>query len=122
MISKKSSNKLRQKRHHRVRSKIVGTEMRPRLCVYRSLSNISAQIIDDVAGTTLVAASTLDKEIKAQAAYGGNKDAAKLVGEVLGKRAVEKGIETVCFDRGGYLYHGRVKELADGARAAGLKF
>ena len=122
MISKIDKNTDRKKRHERVRVKISGTAECPRLCVYRSLSNISAQIIDDVAGTTLVAASTLDKEIKAQAAYGGNKDAAKLVGEVLGKRAVEKGIETVCFDRGGYLYHGRVKELADGARAAGLKF
>ena len=122
MAKKNSRNDKRRARHARVRKDVFGTPEKPRLCVYRSLSNISAQIIDDVAGTTLVAASTLDKEIKAQAAYGGNKDAAKLVGEVLGKRAVEKGIETVCFDRGGYLYHGRVKELADGARAAGLKF
>ncbi len=122
MAKKNSRNDKRLARHARVRKDVFGTPEKPRLCVYRSLSNISAQIIDDVAGTTLVAASTLDKEIKAQAAYGGNKDAAKLVGEVLGKRAVEKGIETVCFDRGGYLYHGRVKELADGARAAGLKF
>ena len=122
MAKKNSRNDTRLARHARVRKDVFGTPEKPRLCVYRSLSNISAQIIDDVAGTTLVAASTLDKEIKAQAAYGGNKDAAKLVGEVLGKRAVEKGIETVCFDRGGYLYHGRVKELADGARAAGLKF
>lgn len=122
MAKKNSRNDKRLARHARVRKDVFGTPEKPRLCVYRSLSNISAQIIDDVAGTTLVAASTLDKEIKAQAAYGGNKDAAKLVGEVLGKRAVGKGIETVCFDRGGYLYHGRVKELADGARAAGLKF
>ena len=122
MAKKNSRNDKRLARHARVRKDVFGTPEKPRLCVYRSLSNISAQIIDDVAGTTLVAASTLDKEIKAQATYGGNKDAAKLVGEVLGKRAVEKGIETVCFDRGGYLYHGRVKELADGARAAGLKF
>lgn len=121
-MAKESRNERRLARHARVRKNVSGTPEKPRLCVYRSLKNISAQIIDDVTGTTLVAASTLDKDLKAQAAYGGNKDAAKLVGEAVAKRALEKGIETVSFDRGGYLYHGRVKELADGAREAGLKF
>lgn len=117
-----SRNDRRVKRHLRVRKNVFGTPERPRLCVYRSNKNISAQIIDDVNGKTLVAASSLDKEIKAELEYGGNKDAAKKVGEVLGKRAIEKGINEVCFDRGGFLYHGRVLELAEGARAAGLKF
>ena len=94
----------------------------PRLCVFRSNKNISAQIIDDVNGVTLASASTIDKELKESIKYGGNKEAAKAVGEAIAKRALEKGIETVCFDRGGFLYHGRVKELADGAREAGLKF
>jgi large subunit ribosomal protein L18 len=92
------------------------------MCVFRSLNNISVQIIDDTAGHTLVAASSLDKDVKAQQAYGGNKAAAKLVGESIANKAKAKGIEEVAFDRGGFLYHGRVKELADGARAAGLKF
>ena len=122
MAKKNSRNDKRMQRHARVRRDVFGTPERPRLCVYRSLSNIFAQVIDDVNGSTLVSASTLDKEIKEQFAYGGNKEAAKAVGEVLGKRALEKGIDTVCFDRGGFLYHGRVKELADGARSAGLKF
>ncbi|MFA5634989.1 MAG: 50S ribosomal protein L18 [Anaerovoracaceae bacterium] len=122
MAKKNSRNDKRINRHARVRRDVFGTPEKPRLCVYRSLSNIFAQVIDDVSGKTLVSASTLDKEIKEQLAYGGNKEAAKAVGESLGKRALEKGIETVCFDRGGFLYHGRVKELADGARSAGLKF
>lgn len=122
MAKKNSRNDNRVARHARVRKDVFGTPERPRLCVYRSLSNIFAQIIDDVNGVTLASASTLDKELKATIANGGNKDAAKAVGEAVGKRALEKGIETVCFDRGGYLYHGRVKELADGARSAGLKF
>ena len=117
-----SRNDNRLKRHERVRKDIFGTPEMPRLCVFRSSKNIYAQIIDDVNGKTLAAASSLDKEIKEQAAYGGNKEAAKLVGELIGKRAKEAGIECVAFDRGGYLYHGRVKELADGARAAGLDF
>lgn len=121
-MAKESRNDRRLARHERVRKNISGTPERPRLCVYRSINNISAQIIDDVNGTTLVAASTLDKDVKAGLAYGGNKAAAKLVGEAVAKKAIEKGIETVSFDRGGYLYHGRVKELADGAREAGLKF
>lgn len=122
MAKKDSRNDRRLARHARVRRDVSGTPERPRMCVYRSLKNISVQIIDDVAGKTLVAASSLDKDIKAQAANGGNKEAAKLVGAAIAKRALEKGIETVSFDRGGFLYHGRVKELADGAREAGLKF
>lgn len=94
----------------------------PRLCVFRSSKNIFAQIIDDVNGVTLASASTIDKEIKADIGYGGNKEAAKAVGEAIAKRALEKGIKNVCFDRGGFLYHGRVKELAEGAREAGLVF
>ena len=114
-----SRNDKRAKRHERVRKTVFGTPERPRMAVFKSLKNISVQIIDDVNHKTLVSASSLDKEFKG---YGGNKEAAKKVGEMIGKRAVEKGIETVCFDRGGNLYHGRVKELADGAREAGLKF
>ena len=117
-----SRNDRRVKRHDRVRKNLNGTPERPRLCVYRSNKNISAQIIDDVNGITLVAASSLDKELKAELANGGNKEAAKKVGAVLAKRALEKGIEEVCFDRGGFLYHGRVAELAAGAREGGLKF
>ena len=117
-----SRNDRRVKRHDRVRKNLNGTPERPRLCVYRSNKNISAQIIDDVNGITLAAASSLDKELKAELANGGNKEAAKKVGAVLAKRALEKGIEEVCFDRGGFLYHGRVAELAAGAREGGLKF
>ena len=112
---------MRVKRHERVRKNLSGTPAKPRLCVFRSLKNISAQIIDDESGRTLLAASTLDKDIKAESPYGGGKAAAKLVGEKIGKAALEKGIGEVAFDRGGFLYHGRVKELADGAREAGLK-
>lgn len=122
MAKKNSKNDRRLARHERVRKDVFGTPERPRLCVYRSLKNISAQIVDDVNGKTLAAASSLDKDLKAQLAYGGNKDAAKAVGEAVAKKALASGIEAVCFDRGGYLYHGRVKELADGAREAGLKF
>ncbi len=121
-MAKRSRNDNRLARHERVRKNLTGTPEMPRLCVFRSSKNIYAQVIDDVNGKTICSASTLDKEIREQAAYGGNKDAAKLVGELVGKRAKEAGIETVCFDRGGYLYHGRVKELADGARSAGLNF
>ena len=122
MVSKPNSNKQRQKRHMRVRNKISGTQERPRLSVYRSLNNIYAQVIDDVAQTTLVSASTLDEELKGKLNGSGNKEAAKLVGELVAKRAIEKGIKEVVFDRGGYIYHGRVKELADAARNAGLEF
>ena len=106
------------RRHLRLRKKISGTAACPRLNVFRSL----AQIIDDEAGVTLASANTLDKEIKAEFPYGGNADAAKAVGALVAKRALEKGIESVVFDRGGYIYHGRVKALAEGAREAGLKF
>ena len=122
MAKRNNRNGRRLARHERVRKDVFGTPERPRLCVYRSLKNISAQIIDDVNGKTLVAASSLEKELKAELAYGGNKDAAKAVGAAVAKKALAAGIECVCFDRGGYLYHGRVKELADGAREAGLKF
>ena len=120
MIKKKSSNVARQARHQRVRKKISSTPDRPRLCVFRSLKNIYAQVIDDTTGNTLAAASSLDAELKAS--YGGNKDAAKAVGELIAKKALDKGITNVVFDRGGYLYHGRVAELAAGAREGGLKF
>ena len=122
MVSRPDTKKARIRRHKRVRSKISGTAECPRLCVFRSTNNIYAQIIDDVNGVTLASASTVDKELKSQIAYGGNKEAAKAVGEAIAKRALAKGIEEVTFDRGGFLYHGRVKELADGAREAGLKF
>ena len=121
-MAKESRNDNRLKRHKRVRKNLSGTPDKPRMCVFRSLKNISVQIIDDVSQNTLVAASSLDKDIKAAIPYGGNKEAAKAVGEAIAKKALAKGIEVVAFDRGGYLYHGRVKELADGARAAGLKF
>ena len=119
MVNKPDKNKARLKRHRRVRAKVSGTAACPRLNVFRSSKHIQAQLIDDVNGVTLVSASSMDKEFEGQ---GGNKEAAKKVGQLVGKRAVEKGIETVVFDRGGYLYHGRVKELADGARESGLKF
>ncbi len=109
----------RQRRHLRVRRKISGTAERPRLCVYRSNSNIYAQIIDDVAGKTLVQASTLDKEVKTKHS---NKVAAKEVGTLIAKRATEKKITEIVFDRSGYIYHGVVKELAEAAREGGLKF
>lgn len=119
MVSKVDSNKARLNRHTRVRGKISGTAARPRLNVFRSLSNIYAQLIDDVKGVTLASASTLDKEFNG---YGGNKEAAREVGKLIAKRAAEKGITKVVFDRGGNIYHGRVKELAEGAREGGLKF
>ena len=119
-MAKLSRNDMRVKRHARVRKDVFGTPEMPRLCVYRSTKNIYAQVIDDVNGTTLASASSLDKDLALS--YGGNKEAAKAVGEKLGKVALAAGIKEVCFDRGGYLYHGRVKELADGAREAGLQF
>lgn len=121
-MANESRNYRRLKRHERVRKSISGTPERPRLCVYRSNKNISVQLIDDVNGVTLAAASSLDQDLRGEIPSGSNKEAAKKVGEAIAKRALEKGIETVCFDRGGFLYHGRVKELADGAREAGLKF
>ena len=119
MVSRPDTKKARAKRHKRVRSKISGTAERPRLDVFRSAKNIYAQVIDDVAGVTLAQASSLDKEITGN---GGNKEAAKAVGKLVAERAKEKNIVDVVFDRGGYLYHGRVKELAEGARENGLKF
>ena len=118
MIRKPNSNKARLKRHARIRNKINGTATCPRLCVFRSLKNIYAQVIDDVNGVTLVSASSL--ELKET--YGGNKDAAKEVGKLVAEKAVNAGIKTVVFDRSGYLYHGRVAELAAGAREGGLEF
>ena len=118
MITKPNSNKARLKRHKRVRNHISGTAARPRLNVFRSLNNIYAQLIDDVAGTTLASASSL--ELKDT--YGGNKDAARAVGKLVAEKALDKGIKEVVFDRGGYLYHGRVAELAEGAREGGLEF
>ncbi|MZQ74857.1 MAG: 50S ribosomal protein L18 [Peptoclostridium sp.] len=122
MFKKASKNEARLKRHKRVRAKVAGTPERPRLSVFRSLNNIYVQIIDDVAGNTLVSASSLDKEIKDSAESTGNKAAAKLVGQLAAKKALEKGIQEVVFDRGGYIYHGRVQEVAEGAREGGLKF
>ena len=122
MISKIDKNADRLKRHERVRNKISGTPERPRLCVFRSLSHIYAQIIDDVAGNTLVSCSTLDKEVAESVKELTKKEAAKVVGTEIAKRALEKGITEVVFDRGGYIYTGRVECLADGAREAGLKF
>lgn len=120
MIKKTSRNELRKKRHFRVRSKINGTEARPRLNVFRSNKHIYAQIIDDVAGHTLVSASTMDKDLKIVAT--GNAEAAAAVGTAIAKKALEKNITNVVFDRAGYLYHGRVAKLAEAARATGLKF
>ena len=122
MFKKADRKAQRERRHLRVRKKISGTNERPRLCVYRSEKNIYAQIIDDTNRVTLVAASSLDEAVKGAVNHTGNKEAAKMVGEMVAKKAVEKGITEVVFDRGGYIYHGRIKELAEGAREAGLKF
>ena len=122
MISKIDKNADRKKRHERVRVKISGTPECPRLCVYRSLNNVYAQLIDDVAGNTLVTASTLDKALKGTLDEMTKTEQAKAVGALIAKKALEKGIETVVFDRAGYLYIGRVAALADGAREGGLKF
>ena len=119
MIKSTDRKAERVRRHVRVRTKISGTAERPRLCVYRSNTNLYAQVIDDVSGKTLVAASTMDKEVKEKHA---NKVAAKEVGTLIAKRATEKNIKTVVFDRGGYIYHGVVKELAEAAREGGLEF
>ncbi|CDF58872.1 50S ribosomal protein L18 [Thermobrachium celere] len=122
MINKPSRSEQRKRRHLRVRKKVYGTAERPRLNVYRSEKHIYAQIINDDLGVTLVAASSLDKELKGKLSCGSNKEAARVVGELVAKRALEKGIKKVVFDRGGYIYHGRVKELAEAAREAGLDF
>ena len=118
MINRPDTRGQRIKRHARVRGKISGTAERPRLSVFRSEKNIYAQIIDDVAGNTLVAASSVEKDF----GPGSNKEAARKVGKLIAERALAKGIEEVVFDRGGYIYHGRVKERAEGAREGGLKF
>ena len=119
LIQKIDKNKTRQKRHLRLRNKVRGTAERPRLNVFRSLAHIYAQVIDDEKGITLAAASSKDKNFEGK---GGNIAAAKLVGTAIAKKAIEKGITTVVFDRGGYIYHGRVAALAEAAREAGLKF
>jgi large subunit ribosomal protein L18 len=119
MVARIDKNEQRQKRHRRVRGSVSGTEARPRLNVYRSLNHIYAQIIDDTKGVTLVSASSTEKGFEGN---GGNKEAARKVGKIVGERAKAAGISAVVFDRGGYLYHGRVKELAEGARESGLEF
>lgn len=122
MINKQNRNEIRLRKHVRVRKKVSGTQERPRMNVFRSLKGIYVQIIDDTTGNTLVSASTLDAALKGKVANGGNKEAAKEVGKLIAVKAIEKGIKQVVFDRGGYIYHGRVKELADAAREAGLEF
>lgn len=122
MINKGDKNKIRKGRHLRIRKNIVGTPERPRLNVFRSSKHMYAQLIDDVSGVTIVSASTLDNELKDKVKNGSSVEAAKLVGDLVAKRAVEKGYSSIVFDRGGYLYHGRIKALADSAREAGLQF
>ena len=122
MLTKPDRKAIRAKRRRRVRNKILGTAARPRLNVFRSLNNIYAQLINDETGVTVVAASTLSPELKGQVKNGGNAEAAKAVGNLVGKKALENGIKEVVFDRAGYLYHGRVKAIAEGAREAGLDF
>jgi len=122
MINKPNKNDIRLRKHVRVRKKVSGTQERPRMNVFRSLSNIYVQIIDDTTGNTLVSASTLDAALKGKVTNAGNKEAAKEVGILIASKAIDKGIKQVVFDRGGYIYHGRVKELADAAREAGLDF
>jgi large subunit ribosomal protein L18 len=121
-MPKVASNEVRLRIHERIRKKLDGSQARPRLAVYRSNKHIYAQVIDDSKGATLTAASTLDVDTKKELKQGGNIAAAKAVGKLVAQRAKEKGIENVLFDRGGYLYHGRVKALAEAAREAGLKF
>ncbi len=122
MVSKESRSKVRAKKHMRIRNRFSGTAERPRLAVFRSNNHVYAQVIDDVAGKTLVSASTLEKDIKAELKNTDDIDAATKVGSVVAQRAMEKGIKAVVFDRGGYIYHGKVKALADAASEAGLEF
>ena len=122
MVSKESRQKVREKKHLKIRNRFSGTAERPRLAVFRSNNHMSVQVIDDAAGNTLVAASTMEKDIKAKLEKTNNVEAAKVLGEVIAKRALDKGIETVVFDRGGYIYHGKVAALAEAAREAGLQF
>lgn len=122
MVSKKSRTVVRENKHRRIRHHLAGTSERPRLSVFRSNQHMYAQIIDDTVGHTLVAASTLDKDVKADLKYTDNVEAATKLGEVIAKKALDKGIKTVVFDRGGFIYRGKVKALADAAREAGLEF
>lgn len=122
MIRKESRSEVRAKKHLKIRHKLNGTAQRPRLAVFRSDKHIYAQVIDDIKGATLVSASTLDKDIAKQLEKTNNVEAAKVVGEVVAKRALDKGVSEVVFDRGGYVYHGKIKALADAAREAGLQF
>ena len=122
MVKKESRSKIRVKKHKRIRNRLSGTPERPRLAVFRSNNHMYAQIIDDKAGNTLVAASTLEKDVQSELEKTNNVDAAAYVGTVIAKRALEKGITTVVFDRGGYIYHGKVAALAEAAREAGLIF
>ncbi len=122
MNKNKQLGKRRQRRGYRVRKTVSGDQSRPRLAVHRSLKNVSCQVIDDTAGKTIVAASTLDKELRAQIKYGGNKAAAEFIGKTIAERALAAGVKQVCFDRGHSKYHGRVAALADAARKAGLSF
>ena len=122
MVSKKSRAEVRIKKHSRMRNRFAGTAERPRLCVFRSNNHMYAQVIDDTAGNTLVSASTLEKDVKAELEKTNNVEAAAYLGTVIAKRALEKGIKTVVFDRGGFIYQGKVAALADAAREAGLEF
>jgi large subunit ribosomal protein L18 len=122
MVNKKSRTLVREKKHRRMRHHLVGTAQRPRLAVFRSNNHMYAQIIDDTVGNTLVAASTLEKDIKAELEKTNNVDAAAYVGTAIAKKALEKGITEVVFDRGGFIYHGKIQALADAAREAGLQF
>ena len=122
MISKVSRAQVRQKKHRRLRNHIVGTAQRPRLCVFRSNNHMYAQIIDDTVGNTLVAASTLQKDVKAELEKTNNVDAAAYLGKVIAQKALDKGIKTVVFDRGGFIYQGKIQALAEAAREAGLEF
>jgi large subunit ribosomal protein L18 len=118
----KTKEDARLRRKERIRKRIEGTPERPRLCVYRSLNHIYAQAIDDISGSTILSASSMDPEIKGKSAQTGNREAAKLVGDLVARKCKEKGIKHVVFDRSGYIYHGRIKALAEAARAGGLKF
>lgn len=122
MISKESRTKIRENKHRRIRNRFSGTAARPRLAVFRSNNHMYAQIIDDTVGNTLVSASTVQKEVKAELEKTNNVDAAAYLGTVIAKKALEKGITTVVFDRGGFIYQGKIKALADAAREAGLEF
>ena len=122
MVSKKTRAEVRTKKHNRMRNRFSGTAERPRLCVFRSNNHMYAQVIDDTAGNTLVSASTLEKDVKAELEKTNNVEAAAYLGTVIAKRALEKGIKTVVFDRGGFIYQGKVAALAEAAREAGLEF